>query len=77
MASIQEKHLELVKAVNESTTIAEHRNADCRLRGFREAMQITDSHYGMSLMECDLHYIEMGIDRPMCCGVFLDWEPTP
>jgi len=26
------------------------------------------------LMDCDWHYINQGIDRPMCCGVFLDWE---
>lgn len=23
----------------------------------------------------DMYYIERGVERPMCCGVFNDWTP--
>ena len=28
----------------------------------------------VDLTGCDLYYLEQGIDRPMCCGEFLDWK---
>ena len=29
----------------------------------------------LDLMACDWYYMERGIDRDMCCGVWLDWNP--
>ena len=77
MSKVLEKHIDLVVAVNESKTEAEHRDAENRLRGFREAIQLFGINYGNQLMECDMYYINQGVDAPMCCGVFLDWEPHP
>lgn len=72
--STRTKHIELVEAVNNALTQAEHDRAEAVLRGFRLAF---DEHYdGFSLMDCDRHYLDQGIDRPMCCGVFLDWKPA-
>ena len=75
MSDLFDKHIGLVEAVNNARTRAEHRDAEQRLRGFRDAlycMENTPGHF----IECDLHYLSQGIDRPMCCGVWLDWEPV-
>lgn len=68
------KHIELLEAVNNAKTEHEHWSASKRLEGFR--MGLEDCRRKPDLMGCDLHYLDQGIDRPMCCGVFLDWEPS-
>ena len=68
-----EKHIELVKMVNSADSERQHQIAEERLRGFRDALEIQGIN---QLNECDLYYIEKDIDRPMCCGVFLDWQPA-
>ena len=72
MRGLLEKHIQLVEAVNNSKTQREHdRNGDT-LNGFREALEALHIR---QLMDCDYYYLDQGVDRPMCCGVFLDWEP--
>lgn len=73
MTTLFERHIELVEAVNNAKTLREHELAEARLRGFRDGLEIQGKIGQLSA--CDLHYITQGIDRPMCCGVFLDWEP--
>lgn len=75
MSAQLQKHIELVEAVNNAKTEREHENAENVLRGFRIAIGYTDQSPGRQLIDCDLHYINQGIDRPMCCGVWLDWTP--
>lgn len=71
--SFFKKHIDLLEAVNNSKNQAEHDLAYYRLVGFREAMDC----FGLNqLMQCDLHYLNQGIERSMCCGVWLDWEPS-
>ena len=72
--TLLEKHIELVEAVNRAVTEDEHRMAQAQLDGFRSALDVL-GHTGQQYVSCDMHYINKGIDRPMCCGVFLDWEP--
>ena len=67
------KHIELVKMVNSADFESQHREAEARLRGFRDALNLWDIS---QLMECDMYYINQDIDRPMCCGVFMDWKPA-
>ena len=69
---IFEKHIDLVKMVNCADSEDQHDRAEARLRGFRDALEVQGIN---QLSECDMHYISQGIDRPMCCGVFLDWVP--
>jgi hypothetical protein len=66
------KHIDLVEAVNSALTEAAHSDARLRLEGFREAVDIVGERH---LIALDNHYLDQGIDRPMCCGVWLDWEP--
>ena len=66
------KHIEAVEAVNNATTETAHREAQVYLQGFREGMR--DAGLEPDLIGCDMYYIDKGIDRPMCCGVFLDWS---
>jgi len=68
-----EKHIALVDRVNESKTELDHRLNEYYLRGWRKGIE--DTRIEMSYTSVDLHYINKGIDRPMCCGVFLDWKP--
>ena len=63
-----------VCAVNNSKTVAEHAENQLYLmawiNGVRAAGIKINGH------DADMYFIERSIDRPMCCGVFLDWEPT-
>ena len=68
-----EKHIVLLEAVNNAKNQHEYDMAYQRLRGFRDALECLAINH---LVECDWHYIDQGIDRPMCCGVWLDWQPS-
>jgi hypothetical protein len=67
-------HIARVEAVNNATTEVEHRLREAELRAFRDGMRAAGVE--PDLMGCDWHYIEQGVERPMCCGVWLDWTPT-
>jgi len=73
MNKLFEKHIELVVKVNSADSELQHTMAERELYGFRMALEALNIN---QLMECDWHYIDQGIDRPMCCGVFLDWQPA-
>lgn len=72
---MHEKHIELLEAVNNAKTQQEHDRAEAVLEGFRLALDTIYGH-GFSLMDADLYYLNQGVTRPMCCGVFLDWKPA-
>ena len=67
-----ERHIELIERINNARTVEEHGFAELYLAGFRNALRIMRVN---QLIDCDMYYISRGIDRPMCCGVFLDWKP--
>jgi len=72
------KYIELVRAVNESKTSLDHVAAWNRHRGFivcLEAIGWSDASIGRLIMHGDQHYIDQGIDRSMCGGVWADWKP--
>lgn len=68
------KHIELIEAVNNAKTQQEHDRAEAVLEGFRLALDEFNGRW--SGTACDQHYMDQGIERPMCCGVFLDWKPA-
>jgi len=67
------EHIDAVAAVNAATTQWEHDLAEAHLRGFRAALKAVGCT--VDLLGCDEYYLAQGSTRPMCCGVFLDWEP--
>lgn len=69
MGKIFDRHIELVEAVNNAKSEQDKNKASDILYGFREALEAVGIN---QLMECDMYYVNRGIDRPMCCGVFLD-----
>jgi hypothetical protein len=71
MNDIFNRHIELLERVNRSATNKEYDKAYAYLCAFREALALTGIN---QLMDCDNYYLEQGVDRPMCCGVFLDWS---
>ena len=75
-----EKHMQYVEAVNKARTEHEHHDAQLRLDGFREGVAevlgLTQGELGRILMDADSHYLERGVDRPMCGGVWSDWKAT-
>jgi hypothetical protein len=73
MFYITDKHQRLLDAMNHAKNELEHRLAREFLRGYRDGLK--ECGYDPGLMGCDLYYIDQGIDRPMCCGEWLDWEP--
>lgn len=66
---IFEKHIELLEKINNAPNNQLHHVYCMELYGFRAALRLLGIN---QLMECDLYYLDQGIDRPMCCGVFLD-----
>lgn len=72
---LKSTHLALVKKVNESKTQREHDLAEAMLRGFRDGVEAAGAR--LDLIAADLLYLDQGIDRPMTCGVWLDWMPEP
>ncbi len=71
--TLQEIHMQMVDAVNNSKTQREHREADLMLHGWRKG--VTDCGYHVDLIGADLAQFERGFEnRPMCCGVFNDWK---
>jgi hypothetical protein len=72
--SLHEEHMKRVDAVNNAQSQAEHWAAQDVLRGFRDGVKAAG--VTLDLTQCDLEQFERGFEgRPMCCGVFLDWEP--
>lgn len=71
MNKLFSEHIRLVESVNNSTTPQEHTLNLAVLYSFRKALEILEIN---QLCECDYYYLDQGIDRPMCCGVFLDWK---
>jgi len=67
MDKLLSAHIELVEKVNtlkgKDRTAAVH-----ELHGFREALNIMGIN---QLIDCDMHYIDQGINVDMCGGVFL------
>lgn len=73
-AIVRENHIALVETVNRAKTEQEHQLAQATLNGWRRGLEACG--HRPDLMGCDMYYLHQGIDRPMCCGVFLDWAPT-
>jgi len=72
--TLHDKHIELVEAVNNSSTNRGHDLANAVLHGWMKGVE--DCGFRIDLCAADMHYINQGIDRPMCCGVFLDWRAS-
>jgi hypothetical protein len=68
------RHTDLVDAANDAKTAYEHRYADAFLQGWRAGQD--DAGRRWSFIEADEHSTQRFGDRPMCCGVLLDWKPS-
>lgn len=75
-ARIEAEHIRLVEAVNNAKTQAEHDRADMHLHGWREGVRACG--YQLDMCAADWRYMnaDENNDRPMCCGVWLDWSPV-
>jgi len=72
--TINEKHILHIEAVNNSKTVEEHASNDLYLTAWKTGARDAGGHINLSA--ADMFYIDQGIDRPMCCGVWLDLEAT-
>lgn len=70
--TLHEKHMHRVELVNRSKTGAEHSARELELRAWRQGVE--DAGLRINLCAADNFYLDQGIDRPMCCGVWLDWS---
>lgn len=76
--NLHQKHCKLLDKVNYARTEEEHERAYHLLNAWREGVTDAAASVGrqlFSLMDGDHHYMDQGINRPMCCGVWLDWKP--
>ena len=72
--TVTDLYIEKVKVINAAKTEDEHSRLRLEVRAWAEGVRDAGGH--IYLMDGDYHYIEQGIDRPMCCGIWLDWEPS-
>lgn len=71
--TLHEKHIEHIKAVNTAKTVEDHVAKILYLTAWRTGVR--DSGSVIDLYAADMFYLDQGIDRPMCAGVWLDWKP--
>lgn len=73
------QHLQLVDAVNNSTTDDEHKAAAQRLYGFRWAAChcVGIRLFGELLEHASEAQRQRGVNRDMWGGVYMDWKPAP
>lgn len=66
-------HTNLIDAVNDARTEYEHTRAAGVLQGWRAGVEFCGRKW--DFIEADEHTSARFGDRPMCCGVLLDWKP--
>jgi len=71
--TLHEQHIELIEAVNNAEEANNHLNKMLYLNAWRDG--VVAAGHKLDFCACDWHYLSQGIDRPMCCGVWLDWQP--
>ena len=76
MTELEAKYVELVDKVNNSRTRDEHYQWHERLSGFLDGVTACGGNAGQLIMFGDEVQISRGVDRDMCGGCWLDWEPT-
>jgi hypothetical protein len=70
---LYDKYIELLSKVNdEDKTREEHQEALAVLHGWK--LGVFDCSDGKYSFNGNYHYTNLGINRPMCAGVFLDWK---
>ena len=76
MTELESRYNELVDKVNNSKTRDEHYQWHERLCGFLEGVTACGGNAGQLIMCGDAVQLSRGVDRDMCGGCWLDWEPT-
>lgn len=69
------RRVELVRVVNEETTQQGHDRAAAFLDGWDECYKALAGRDAWFIQFCDCDQV-FGGERPVCGGVWLDWEPT-
>ena len=67
-------HTDLIDAVNDAKTVHAHTYADGVLHGWRAGLEHCGHRW--SYVEADEHSTTRFGDRPILCGVLLDWKPA-
>jgi predicted O-methyltransferase YrrM len=71
-----ERAEKMVRAINEAKTEREHRDAELRCEGYK--MRCRETGFEWPAVQLDAIFTdEWKNDRPVCCGEYLDWAPTP
>jgi len=75
MTEPEARYIQLVDKVNNSRTRDEHYQWHERLCGFLEGVTACGGNAGHLITHGDDVQRSRGIDRDMCGGCWLDWEP--
>ena len=60
---------QLTEVNDETKTEEEHRILRIKLNAWKQGVEDASGYR----FNGDNYYIALGVDRPMCCGEFLDW----
>ena len=73
--NVRQRYCALVDMANNSKTRSEHYEWKLRLNGFLDGVTAFGGNTGHLIMHGDEVQMSRGVDRPMCGGLWLDWEP--
>ena len=74
--NLRQRYCDLVDKCNNSKTRLEHDEWNVLLNGFLDGVTAFSAvAVGYLLMHGDEVQMGRGVDRPMCGGLWLDWEP--
>lgn len=70
-ARLYDEYIRRLMEVNDETvTEAEHNRLSTEFYGWQQGVEDAKGFR----FNGDYYYIDLGIDRPMCCGVLGDWK---
>ena len=71
MSVLYDEYIKRLLEVNDETkTAEEHERLRIEFMGWKQGIFSATAQF----FNGDVYYLERGVDRPMCCGEFLDWE---
>lgn len=74
VTGLKREYITRLEAANDETKSAEtHRVLVDQLNAWLDGVRDATGYF----FNGDYHYFELGIDRSMCCGQFLDWKHHP
>lgn len=74
LTHLERAYVRRVVAINSATSREDHDRLEREHAAWKQGVH--DAGREVPVLSGDYYYIDHNIDRPMCCGVWLDWTPA-